>query len=66
MKRDIVEAVKAYLNNDSLDNPSDSKELVKSALEQALQPILYPVYKLPEYKKYYISACVTQEKFKAL
>lgn len=61
----LVEVLKKYLNKETI-NASYDEALLKVSLEQSLQTILYPVFELEEYKKYYISWAIKQEMFYSL
>lgn len=58
----LVEVLKKYLKKETI-NASYDEALLKVSLEQSLQTILYPVFELDEYKKYYISWAIKQELF---
>ena len=59
---DLKDTLKAYLKGEKLNNESFDLNLLNHAISQSLDPILYPVYGLKEYKKYYISWVLKQEK----
>lgn len=46
----MVELVRAYLKKEHISNTKYTEEVLKQSLIQSLQPLLYPVYRLLEYK----------------
>ena len=48
--QEIIKCIKVYVNKETLQKPEDDSGLLKLSLEQALQTLLYPVYKDKEYK----------------
>ncbi|MDE5868420.1 MAG: nucleotidyltransferase family protein, partial [Anaeroplasmataceae bacterium] len=60
---EIIEVLKKYINNEQVENASFETELLKISIEQSLQPLLYNVISVKEYKKYYISWAIKQESF---
>ena len=50
---ELINCIKAYIAKETIEynNIKDKEELVKIALEQSLQTILYPVYKDISLKK---------------
>lgn len=64
MEHPILTMLQVYFKNETLDIGDDeAKELAFLAKEQSLQPFLYIVYPIKEFKKYYISATIMQEDF---
>lgn len=62
----LIEMVRAFLMGKTLELPVDFSTAVKDAKEQNLLPFLYPVYQKKEFKQYYITSVLVQEKFLAL
>ena len=62
---ELINCIKAYIAKETIEynNIKDKEELVKIALEQSLQTILYPVYKDISLKKYYLNWVIKQEQF---
>ena len=60
---ELTDIVYSYVNNATILNQVYDKELEKLAIEQSLQTLLYPVTKIREYKRYYISWVIKQEEF---
>lgn len=60
---DLVDTLKAYLKNEKVNNETFDKELLSLAIAQSLDTILYPVYGIKEYKKFYVSWVLRQEKY---
>lgn len=60
---EIIDIINKYLNNETIDNESYDSKLLKLSIEQSLQTILYSVTNIIEYKKYYVSWVILQEKF---
>lgn len=60
---DIIDVVKKYVHNEIVSNAIFEPELLKISIEQSLQPLLYNVTNVKEYKKYYISWAIMQETF---
>lgn len=64
MNHPILDMLKAYFKNETLNIDESVEEvLVSKAKEQAMLPFLYYVYQKKEYRSFYITAAVTQEKF---
>lgn len=59
----LIDVLSLYVNNKKIEDGIYDKALVDLSIEQSLQTILYPVFGLKEYKKYYISWVVKQEQF---
>jgi len=59
----LIDVLSLYVNNKKIEDSIYDKALVDLSIEQSLQTILYPVFGLKEYKKYYISWVVKQEQF---
>ena len=66
MEKEFENCLRAYLLNNKLNKIDNDKSLIKLALEQSLQTILYPVYNDKSYKKYYVSWVLKQEEFISL
>ncbi|MCM1131343.1 MAG: nucleotidyltransferase family protein [Roseburia sp.] len=60
---DIIEVMKKYINNEMISDASYDSDLLTISIEQSLQPLLYNVTGVLEYKKYYISWVIKQESF---
>ncbi|MCM1131747.1 MAG: nucleotidyltransferase family protein [Roseburia sp.] len=64
MNHPILDMLKAYFKNETLQIEETSEDmLISKAKEQALLPFLYYVYQKKEYRSFYITATITQEKF---
>ena len=63
---DFIEIVKSYLKNEKLNNEIYDKELVKIAIEQSLETILYPTLSNEAYLSFYVSWAMKQELFYSL
>ncbi|RIA75630.1 putative nucleotidyltransferase-like protein [Anaeroplasma bactoclasticum] len=59
----LVDTIRAYLKGEKLNNESFDERLLNHAITQSLDTILYPVYGIKEYKKYYVSWVLKQEKY---
>lgn len=62
----LVDTIKAYLKGEKLNNESFDEILLNHAITQSLDTILYPTLGLKEYKSYYISWVLKQEKYYAI
>lgn len=62
----LVDMVSAYLKGEVIELPVDFNTAIKDAKEQNLLPFLYAVYQKKEFKQYYITSVLVQEKFLAL
>ena len=62
MNNEFIKCINYYINHQQLNNEFN-KDLLKLAIDQSLQTILYPVYKNDLYKKYYVSWVLKQEAF---
>ena len=60
---DLINCIRLYLNNSTkeYEDSDDRGQLLKLAIDQSLQTILYPVYKVKSFKSYYISWVIKQE-----
>ncbi|MDE7263398.1 MAG: nucleotidyltransferase family protein [Anaeroplasmataceae bacterium] len=64
MNHPILTMLKAYFKKETLSiDIEEAQRLIPLAKEQSLQPFLYVVYPIKEFKKYYISAAIMQEDF---
>lgn len=62
----LVDMVSAYLKGEVIELPVDFNTAIKDAKEQNLLPFLYAVYQKKEFKQYYITSVLVQEKFLSL
>lgn len=59
---DITELLKKYVDKETIDYTFSKKEM-SFLIEQSLQTILYPITHNKDYKKYYVSWVLKQDKF---
>ena len=53
---DLKDTLKAYIKKEKVNNEAFDKALLNHAISQSIDPILFPVYGIKEYKPYYVSS----------
>ena len=60
---DLKDTLKAYIKKEKVNNEAFDNALLNHAISQSIDPILFPVYGIKEYKPYYVSWVLKQEDY---